>query len=103
MFHLACFTFMLSLWKLCSTMFCDSVLQQNVQDMDSACQFRKYVKEDVVYCLNQMSAFSKKRLRFAFVGDSRMRQQFYSFLEVDLHSKSCYSSHSTFDVHFAYS
>jgi hypothetical protein len=102
-FHLACVTLMFSLWGLCSTKFCDLVLQQNVQGMDSACRFRKYFTEDVVYCLNQMNSFSKKRLHFVFVGDSRIRQQFYSFLEVDLNFKSCYSYNSTFEVHCIYS
>ena len=52
--------------------------------------FRKYKIEDVVSCLDPANfvqdgdghSSSRRPIRFVFMGDSRMRQQFYNFLKV---------------------
>ena len=49
-------------------------------------RLRKFNAESVTECFDQLttSQSSSRPLHFVFIGDSRMRQQFYSFLEVSL-------------------
>jgi hypothetical protein len=56
-----------------------------------SCQLLHYTFEKVVGCLDTLyelhysarhSSSSKKKLHFAFIGDSRIRQQFFNFLKV---------------------
>lgn len=52
------------------------------------CRLRQYLPEDVVNCLDSSNFQHHDKLnsrglfRFVFMGDSRMRQQFYNFLKV---------------------
>lgn len=56
------------------------------------CQLKIYHVEDVVQCLTQISPnspadFRNPLLNIVFMGDSRIRQQFYSFIKVIQHEK----------------
>ena len=46
--------------------------------LDGGCRYRQ---PDVVHCLNSIRG-ARDKLRFAFMGDSRDRQRFFSFVEV---------------------
>ena len=46
--------------------------------LDGGCRYRQ---PDVVRCLDSIVG-ARDKLRFAFMGDSRVRQMFYSFVEV---------------------
>ncbi len=50
------------------------------------CQLLHYDQKDVVQCLNSvlisLPLDGDRKLSFAFIGDSRIRHQFYSFMEV---------------------
>ena len=48
------------------------------------CELRLLKTEDVVACFDYLHMISSRPwLHFAFIGDSRIRQQFYNFLKVD--------------------
>lgn len=52
-----------------------------------ACRLHQYQQNDIALCLNSSlislpSEPFRNKLSFAFVGDSRIRHQFYSFLKV---------------------
>merc|ERR1711911_341779 len=48
----------------------------------AACRWRRYDSAGVVDCWAVMARAGGLPLHFLFVGDSRMRQQFFSFLRV---------------------
>ena len=64
--------------------FCNSVLDEAILTTDK-CVLKEYKQPDVTECLNLLS---KHRIStnqsnvIYFVGDSRIRQQFFSFLKV---------------------
>ena len=67
-------------------LFCNSVLDEAILTTDK-CVLKEYKQPDVTECLNLLS---KHRIStnqsnvIYFVGDSRIRQQFFSFLKVKL-------------------
>ena len=67
---------------------CDFPLRNNSADRNlTECQLRIYSQSDTVECVSRManhSQFQDRQLHFSFVGDSRMRQQFYGFYKVKL-------------------
>lgn len=68
--------------------YCDFPLRNNSADRKiTECQLRTYSQSDTVECVSRMtnhSQFQDRQLHFSFVGDSRMRQQFYGFYKVKL-------------------
>jgi hypothetical protein len=67
--------------------YCDLLL--NIQNIDaklgwnpSNCTVHTYKITDVVDCFDEMLQNQERWMHFAFIGDSRIRYQFYSFLEV---------------------
>ena len=77
-----------------SSFYCDSVLNEeyftkNAKEREE-CKFRRYNQRDVAQCLDQMATRRSDVIlnsngiknHFVFVGDSRVRQQFYSFCRV---------------------
>ena len=57
---------------------------------ESSCHLHRYTSKHVVNCLDP-AGFNKlpnRFVRFLFIGDSRIRQQFYNFLKV-LYYFSC--------------
>jgi len=65
--------------------FCNSVLDEATLTTNK-CVLKEYKQQDVTECLNLLS---KHRIPnqsnvIYFVGDSRIRQQFFSFLKVNL-------------------
>ena len=80
-----------------SSFYCDSVLNKeytakSVETKEEyACWLRRYKQRDVAQCLDRMSNHRSEKYtnpskdinnHFIFVGDSRVRQQFYSFRRV---------------------
>ena len=76
--------------------YCDSVLNRehftkSTDQKEDACRFRRYSQRDVAQCLDQMAAHRSDAAsnsnhinnHFIFIGDSRVRQQFYSFCRVN--------------------
>ena len=67
---------------IASSIYCDEVMRQQ-SNMSLECKLRTYDAVDAVDCMDKLAAhFSYRNLQFAFVGDSRMRQQFHSFVMV---------------------
>jgi hypothetical protein len=46
------------------------------------CRLIRYGPEKLTQCVDNMTVARRGKLHFVFIGDSRIRQQFYSFLEV---------------------
>ena len=82
-------------WPLCETDEEILVLERNQEQHDSnfvgdfhnwnnkKCRLRQFSSRDVVSCLeNLLTNSSRPWIHFAFIGDSRIRQQFYNFLKV---------------------
>ena len=69
---------------------CDYLLSLNNNDtIDDQCEVKRYQKEDVVDCFDRMALlepYRNRQLHFAFIGDSRIRQQFYGLIEVTIYS-----------------
>jgi len=69
---------------------CDYLLSANYNDtIDDQCGVKRYQVENVADCLDQMALlepYRNRQLHFAFIGDSRIRQQFYGFLEVTIYN-----------------
>ena len=69
---------------------CDYLLSLHTNDtIDDQCEVKRYQKEDVVDCFDRMSLlepYRNRQLHFAFIGDSRIRQQFYGLIEVTIYS-----------------
>ena len=69
---------------------CPQALLNTRVNQTKKCRFRQYRTENVVSCLDRISAFSSNltggtrdvKKHLVFLGDSRMRQQFYSFLKM---------------------
>ena len=79
---LICYTSAVS--AIANSIYCDEVLQQHT-NVSSECKLRTYDAVDAVVCMDRLAAhFGHRNLEFAFVGDSRMRQQFHSFLMVTM-------------------
>jgi hypothetical protein len=74
--------------------YCDMALSRDHMNMtgwqSDQCHLHQYTKAEVTECLNDLSSLRNQKtgrqhqLRFAFVGDSRTRLQFFSFLQVIL-------------------
>ena len=67
---------------------CENPLDRRMIE-SKQCRLRLYDTSDVVSCVdsmsvhqNETSASRKGKLHFMFIGDSRIRQQFYSFFRV---------------------
>ena len=70
---------------MASSIYCDEVLRQHAS-VSPECKLRTYDAADAVDCMDRLAAhFGRRRMHFAFVGDSRMRQQFHSFVMVKIH------------------
>ena len=82
-------------WPLCKTD--DEILVlDRIQEQDNSnvvgdfnnwnnkkCQLRRLTSRDVVSCVDNLHANSSRPwIHFTFIGDSRIRQQFYDFLKV---------------------
>ena len=82
-------------WPLCKTD--DEILVlDRIQEQDNSnvvgdfnnwnnkkCQLRRLTSRDVVSCVDNLHANSSRPwIHFAFIGDLRIRQQFYNFLKV---------------------
>ena len=63
----------------------------------SQCQIQKYTVERTVACLDilneEQHSNKTKELHFVFMGDSRIRQQFFNFLRVSQHISLFYIRH----------
>ena len=60
---------------------------------DESCALHTFKTRDVVACLEYLHRHSSRPwLHFAFIGDSRVRQQFYNLLKVGLSSVTYTSS-----------
>ena len=72
------------------SIYCDGLLGQNDVDpvlgwdYTNRCRLHAYQLDDVVECFNVMGHYIQHPLHLAFVGDSRTRQQFISFLKVSI-------------------
>lgn len=56
-----------------------------LNNINNKCELRLLKTEDVVACFENIPRMSSRPwLHFAFIGDSRIRQQFYNFLKVHL-------------------
>jgi hypothetical protein len=67
-------------------LFCNSVLDEAILTTDK-CVLKEYKQQDVTECLNLLSKHRTSTNQsnvIYFVGDSRIRQQFFSFLKVKL-------------------
>ena len=72
--------------------YCDMALSRNHVNLSGwqsdQCHLHQYTKAEVAECLNELSLFRNQKtgrqhqLQFTFVGDSRTRLQFFSFLQV---------------------
>ena len=67
--------------------YCDLLL--NIQNIDaklgwntSNCTVHTYKMTDVVNCFDEMLQNQDRWMHLAYIGDSRIRYEFYSFLEV---------------------
>ena len=82
-------------WPLCETDEEILVLERNQEQHDSnfvgdfhnwnnkKCRLRQFSSRDVVSCIDNLHVRSSGPwLHFAFIGDSRIRQQFYNLLKV---------------------
>jgi len=68
-----------------SSIYCDEVIRQQT-NVSPECKLRTYDAADAVDCMDRLAAyFGQRNVEFAFVGDSRMRQQFHSFVMVTIH------------------
>ncbi len=56
--------------------------EENKPENGDSSQFRPYMTEDVVKCLDSLFLEKKRPIHIAFVGDSIVRQHFLSFLKV---------------------
>jgi hypothetical protein len=66
--------------------FCNSVLDEAILTTNK-CVLKEYKQQDVTECLNLLSEHRTSTNQsnvIYFVGDSRIRQQFFSFLKVKL-------------------
>ena len=76
---------------MASSIYCDEVLRQHA-NVSPECKLRTYDAADAVDCMDRLAAhFGRRRMHFAFVGDSRMRQQFHSFVMVTIHRSIIHS------------
>ena len=65
-------------------LFCNSVLDEAILTTNK-CVLKEYKQQDVTECLNLLSKHRTSTNQsnvIYFVGDSRIRQQFFSFLKV---------------------
>ena len=75
-------------WPLCSSddeiySFWSNGSEDYSANHQKKCRLRRFTTKDVTSCIDEIQAKSdRKWLHFAFIGDSRMRQQFYSLLKV---------------------
>jgi hypothetical protein len=69
---------------IANSIYCDEVIRQQT-NVSSECKLRTYDAADAVDCMDRLAAhFGHRNLEFAFMGDSRMRQQFHSFVMVTM-------------------
>ena len=86
-----------------SSLYCDSLLNKEYSAKsdgakeDDECRLRRYKQRDVAQCLDRMAIHRSDLIsktngisnHFVFLGDSRVRQQFYSFCRVNIFFTLC--------------
>ena len=80
---------LLIIYKLTLSSLQDSSLALNLSSFDTefgwnpvTFKLQSYDAEDLVRCFEKLAVPSRKFVHFVFVGDSRVRQYFYSFVQV---------------------